>query len=127
MCGLVEIRATPFLLYNYSPIVFFDCTQSHYYYQVFVIFIPQQIAMDIKKQKQRIINQVEDIEDAYMLRQIEQLLDTNLLQEPVVAYNTKGDPMTKKDLVTSVLAAKERVKNGKYTTQEDLEKEAESW
>lgn len=83
--------------------------------------------MDTKKQKQRIIRQVTDIEDANVLRQIEQLLDSNLLKEPVVAYNIKGDPMTKKDLIDSVLAAKERVKNGNYTTQEDLEKEAESW
>ena len=83
--------------------------------------------MDIEKQKKRIIEQVGEIEDAYVLKQIEDLLSTGMVKEPVVAYSVDGEPMTKKDLIEDLLAAKERARNGDTISQEDLEKEAESW
>ena len=49
-------------------------------------------------------------------------------EEPdVVGYEVDGTPITQEDLKKRVKAASARVKTGHYTTQEDLEKEMESW
>jgi predicted ribonuclease YlaK len=49
-------------------------------------------------------------------------------EEPdVVGYEVDGTPITQEDLKIRVKAASARVKAGHYTTQEDLEKEMESW
>ena len=49
-------------------------------------------------------------------------------EEPdVVGYVVDGTPITQEDLKKRVKAASARVKAGHYTTQEDLEKEMESW
>jgi len=49
-------------------------------------------------------------------------------EEPdVVGYEVDGTPITQEDLKKRVKAASTRVKAGHYTTQEDLEKEMESW
>ncbi|MCK5138140.1 MAG: hypothetical protein KAR19_20325 [Bacteroidales bacterium] len=49
-------------------------------------------------------------------------------EEPdVVGYEVDGTPITQEDLKKRVKAASARVKAGHYTTQEDLEKEMESW
>ena len=49
-------------------------------------------------------------------------------EEPeVVGYEVDGTPITQEDLKKRVKADSARVKAGHYTTQEDLEKEMESW
>ena len=49
-------------------------------------------------------------------------------EEPdVLGYEVDGTPITQEDLKKRVKAASARVKAGHYTTQEDLEKEMESW
>lgn len=49
-------------------------------------------------------------------------------EEPdVVGYEVDGTPITQEDLKKRVKTASARVKAGHYTTQEDLEKEMESW
>ena len=49
-------------------------------------------------------------------------------EEPdVVGYEVDGTPITQEELKKRVKAASARVKAGHYTTQEDLEKEMESW
>ncbi len=83
--------------------------------------------MDIKEQRQRIIDQVNNIDNAYVLRQIEQLLDENMLKEPVVAYSANGQPLTKKDLIARIEKAEEDIKNGDYLSQEDFERESDQW
>lgn len=83
--------------------------------------------MDLKEQRQRIIEQVNAIDDTYLLRQIEELLDTNMLKEPVVAYTANGQPMTKKDLIERILQAEEDIKNGDLMSHEDFEKESDKW
>lgn len=38
-----------------------------------------------------------------------------------------GNPMTEKTLRSRVLLAKERIKSGRFTTQEELENEMKEW
>ncbi len=45
----------------------------------------------------------------------------------IVGYNVDGTPITQQDLKSRVKAASERVKSGKYITQESVEKEIKNW
>ena len=45
----------------------------------------------------------------------------------VVGYNTDGSPISQDDLKKRVKAASERVKAGKFISQEEVEKEIENW
>jgi len=42
-------------------------------------------------------------------------------------YTLPGKPMSKETLKKRIHAAKSRIKAGKFTTQEDLEKEMQEW
>jgi hypothetical protein len=42
-------------------------------------------------------------------------------------YTLPGEPMSKETLKKRIHAAKSRIKDGQFTTQEDLEKEMEEW
>ncbi len=44
-----------------------------------------------------------------------------------VGHKVDGTPITREDVKKRVRAASARVKAGNYITQEDLEKEVESW
>jgi gas vesicle protein len=45
----------------------------------------------------------------------------------IAGYNIDGSPITQKDLSDRVKAASKRVKDGLYTTQEEVEKEMRNW
>lgn len=47
--------------------------------------------------------------------------------EEIVAYTVDGKPLTLKEYKEKLDSATERVKNGRYTTHEDLLKEIKSW
>ena len=42
-------------------------------------------------------------------------------------YTLQGEPMDKEVFKARIQAAKNRIKEGKFTTQEDLEKEINEW
>jgi len=81
----------------------------------------------LKESLHDLIDRIEDKEllSAY-LKIIEQGVSSSI-DDPIVGYTTKGDPITKTGLVSRARAASARVKSGEYTTQEDLEKESENW
>lgn len=45
----------------------------------------------------------------------------------IAGYNIDGSPISLKDLKNRVKAASKRVKEGHYTTQEEVEKEIRNW
>ena len=42
-------------------------------------------------------------------------------------YTRAGEPMSEETLKSRIAAAKSRIKAGRFTTQEDLEKEIKEW
>ncbi len=48
-------------------------------------------------------------------------------ENSIVGYRVDGEPISKRELKSSVLEAEKRIEAGEYTTQEDLEKESETW
>ena len=49
------------------------------------------------------------------------------IMEEIVAYTIDGKPLTLKEYKEKLDSAAERVKNGRYTTHEDLLKEIKTW
>lgn len=45
----------------------------------------------------------------------------------IAGYHTDGTPISFDDLRENVKAASDRVKSGKYISQEDIEKEIKNW
>ncbi len=47
--------------------------------------------------------------------------------EEIVAYTTRGEPLTKAKYIQQIKDAEKRIENGQFTTHEDLMKEAKNW
>jgi hypothetical protein len=80
--------------------------------------------MDIQAEKLRLIEELARIQDIHIIEQIKQLLKR---QNPVVGYGINGNAITRKQLIKRIEDAEQRIDNGEYITQEDLEKESENW
>lgn len=48
-------------------------------------------------------------------------------ENDIVAYTEDGQPLTKKQYSQELIDAEAEIGRGEFTTQEDLEKEAENW
>ncbi|WP_026729494.1 hypothetical protein [Flavobacterium denitrificans] len=48
-------------------------------------------------------------------------------EEDIVAFSVEGKPITRNEYKTQLADAKLEIEKGEYTSQEDLEKESESW
>ena len=77
---------------------------------------------ELRKEVQSVINKADD----QFLKKV-LALDKEHEKTLIVGYEVDGTPITQEDLKKRVRAASARVKAGHYTTQEDLEKEMESW
>jgi predicted AAA+ superfamily ATPase len=83
-------------------------------------------AIQIKESLHDLINKIEDEEllNAY-LKIIES--GVKIEESEVVGYTPTGESITKAEMVETVRMASERVKSGKYISQEDLEKASDNW
>lgn len=81
--------------------------------------------MDIQAEKLYLIEQLTRVQDIKIIRRIKRILNDDL--EAVLGYRPNGEPITKQQLVANLEEAEKRIQAGHYTSQEDLEKEVESW
>ena len=81
--------------------------------------------MDIQLEKLQLIEKLTQIEDIDIIEQVRELL--NQKGNQVVGYGINGTPITRKQLIRRIEEAEERIDNGEYITQEDLEKESQNW
>lgn len=81
--------------------------------------------MDIQAEKLYLIEQLTRVQDINIIRRIKRILNDDL--EAVSGYRSNGEPITKQQLIANLEEAEKRIQAGRYTSQEDLEKEAESW
>ena len=72
---------------------------------------------ELREEVHRYIDQADD----RVLRLVKGLLQADL------DYTIPGEPMTQNQLEDRVKAAKSRIESGRFTTQEDLEREMEEW
>ena len=45
----------------------------------------------------------------------------------VIGYNVNGEVITKNELLREIKLSEKEIEDGKYISQEDLEKESEKW
>lgn len=79
--------------------------------------------MDLQATKLEVMQKILGISKVSVLQKIDQLLE----EELVVGYTTEGQPLTRTQYNDRLQKAEEQLKSGKFISQEDLEKEAESW
>lgn len=82
-------------------------------------------AMDIQSEKLLLIEELTKVQDAGVIAEIRRLLQERY--DPVVGYELNGEPITRSVMIQQLAEAEQRIDRGEYITQEDLEKEAESW
>ncbi len=94
--------------------------------------------MGLPELKQKIHNQVENA-DERILSIVSSVFDNylndvslaetieNEVSEPIVAYDVSGKPLTLKQYNDEIDKALDDFENGRYISQEDLEKEIDSW
>ena len=92
-------------------------------------FVRKDLIMTITNVKKSLHGFIDRIEDEELLSAYLKIFEKGLpiSNDPIVGYTTKGEAITKSKLVQRVRAASDRVRSGQYTTQEDLERESESW
>jgi len=79
--------------------------------------------MDLQAAKLDVVQKVLSIKTEDLLEKISALLD----KEMIVGYTTDGEPLTKELYNKRLEEAEAQIATGNYTSQEDLEKEAENW
>jgi hypothetical protein len=84
--------------------------------------------MDLTTRKYRFIEQFMKIANPEKIKRLEALLKEELAaDEEIVAYTVVGEPLNAAQYKKKVQEADAAIDRGEFTTQEDLEKEAESW
>lgn len=79
--------------------------------------------MDLQETKWGVMQKIMSVSKPGLLEKIDKLLD----EEMIVGYTVEGEPLTKSAYNQRLQKAEAQLKSGQYTTQEDLEKEAEGW
>ncbi|MEQ8551921.1 MAG: hypothetical protein RLQ12_03655 [Cyclobacteriaceae bacterium] len=79
--------------------------------------------MDLQETKLGVMQKIMSVSKPALLEKIDKLLD----DEMIVGYTVEGEPLTKELYNQRLQKAEEQLKSGQYITQEDLEKESESW
>lgn len=80
--------------------------------------------MDIQVEKYALIEELMKVQDVEIVSEIKTML---LNRNKVVGYQSNGQPITTSQMKSDILSAKKRIESGRYTTQEDLEREVENW
>jgi hypothetical protein len=81
--------------------------------------------MDIQAEKLYLIEQLTKVRDVNVIRQLKKILEKE--NDSVIGYRVTGEAITRKQLEKNVQDAEKRIEAGQFTSQEDLEREAESW
>ena len=79
--------------------------------------------MDLKTTKLDVMKKIMGVSTPSLLEKINKILDN----EMIVAYTVDGKPLTKAMYNQRLHLAEQQLQSGEYTTQENLEKEAENW
>lgn len=79
--------------------------------------------MDLEATKLDVMQKIMNVSKASLLEKIDKLLE----EELIVGYTVEGQPLTKELYNERLDKAEEQLRLGQYITQDDLEKESESW
>lgn len=81
--------------------------------------------METTKLKSNIIAKVKEA-DHNLLQEINRFIE-HYESEEIVAYTVTGEPLNLSDYKKEIENAEEQIKNGQFTSHDDLKKEVKSW
>lgn len=89
--------------------------------------LKRKIQMQIENADERLLRIVSSVFDNYLNE--DAIIETteNIVSEPTVAYDTSGKPLTLKQYNEEIDKGIDDFNNGRFISQEDLEKEIDSW
>ena len=76
--------------------------------------------------RESVLNYVQNA-DSRFLKLVKALADSYDEEDEIVAYTVEGKPLTRTAYHKELIASENEIDKGKFTTQEDLEKESENW
>ena len=79
--------------------------------------------MNLQETKLGVMQKIMSVSKPSLLEKIDKLLE----EEMVVGYTVEGEPLTKELYNLRLRKAEEQLESGESITQEDLERESESW
>lgn len=79
--------------------------------------------MSLKSAKLNIVQKILLVEEASILKRIDQILEN----EMIFGYTVQGKPLTKKEYNKRIAVAEKQLRYGETINQEDLERESDSW
>lgn len=79
---------------------------------------------ELQAEKYALIEELMKIENVSLLREVKTILKGN---SEIIAIDESGKALTKSQMQIDLMKAKQRISAGEYISQEDLEKEAETW
>ena len=79
--------------------------------------------MNIQAVKIDLVQKILSVKKESIIEKISKILD----KEMIVGYTVEGKPLTHKAYNKRLKKAEEQIKSGNYFTQEEIEKESESW
>ena len=83
--------------------------------------------MNIAERKMKFIEEVQKLTSEEKLKALEDVLHDIIQADEVIAYSVVGEPITLTEYKKAVKKAQESIAKGDFLTQEELEKESESW
>ena len=89
--------------------------------------LKQKIQIQIENADERLLRIVSSVFDNYLKE--DSIIETteNSVAEPTVAYDTTGKSLTLKQYNKEIDRGIDDFENGRFISQEDLEKEIDSW
>ena len=79
--------------------------------------------MNIQAAKLDIVQKILSVSTESLIEKINKILD----KEIIVGYTTEGKPLTKEAYNKRLQKAENQIQSGDYLSQNEIEKEAESW
>ncbi len=83
--------------------------------------------MDIQTRKLNFIQEILAVRNENLISKLESLLKKEKLKEEVIGFTADGKPITKEAYIQDIDEARLQMKEGKYLSQEELEKQSENW
>ena len=77
--------------------------------------------------KASIHNLVDQINDEELLEAYLKIIEVGISSHEIIGFSTTGNPLTRQSLIDEVKMASQRVKAGRYISQEELEEKASDW
>ena len=83
--------------------------------------------MDLQTRKLYVIQEILAVSNEKIMDKLESLLKSDRSKDEILGYTPEGNPINKEAYVHDIDEARRQIKDGKYISQEELEKRSKNW